>query len=58
MTEPVWNCPAGIPELRPSQLKQLTAGELLDRYHALKRGFEETVNELTTRWLEKEDASE
>jgi hypothetical protein len=54
MSEQTWNCPVGIPELRQSELRKLDNVELLDRYHALRRAFEETCNEVTARWLDKE----
>lgn len=52
--EPIWNCPIGIPELRRSQLKELSASDLLDRHLLLRRQLEDTMSELTDRWLIKE----
>ena len=43
------------PDMRPSQLRSLSRGELLDRYHALRRQLNETMDELTKRWLDKEE---
>ena len=44
-----------LTELRPSQLKQLSSTALLDRFHDLKKQFEDTMNELTNRWLSAEE---